>query len=209
LPQRWIFALPFGTPLPWKNLGHHRTTRLSPDSNGGQRDSFPYRAAKFRSGKRNIKSSVKSGVITGIVRRVSRSILYNFFHACNLAGQRFRTGHGPKATLFCTSSLQSGSLFAPMLRCYMATRFRAKKLFFLGKMALISKSTAAVFQSVTTSAWARPPMRSAVEADRERSLKVWIKVNGWVARSLRCVPEFSRPQSMVIAPVSTVSTGSE
>jgi hypothetical protein len=42
-------------------------------------------------------------------------------------------------------------------------------------------ASAALFQSVTTSAWARVPMRSAVEADHERSLKVFIKVNGWAA----------------------------
>src|SRR6266436_8953376 len=35
-------------------------------------------------------------------------------------------------------------------------------------------SSAAVFQSVTTSAWARVPMKSAVETEHERSLKVFI-----------------------------------
>src|SRR5206468_620921 len=36
-------------------------------------------------------------------------------------------------------------------------------------------SSAAVFQSVTTSAWASVPMRSAVETEPERSLKLFIK----------------------------------
>src|ERR671930_554532 len=35
-------------------------------------------------------------------------------------------------------------------------------------------SSAAMFQSVTTSAWARLPMRSAVETEHERSLKIFI-----------------------------------
>src|SRR5438094_205241 len=38
-------------------------------------------------------------------------------------------------------------------------------------------SSAALFQSVTTSAWASVPIRSAVAADHEKSLEVFIKIN--------------------------------
>src|SRR4029450_1313666 len=67
--------------------------------------------------------------------------------------------------------------------------------------------SAALFQSVTTSAWARVPMRSAVEAEHEKSLEAFIKVNGclikvclrWprldggIAVHFRCAAMRSRP----------------
>src|SRR6266513_3977934 len=39
-------------------------------------------------------------------------------------------------------------------------------------------SSAALFHSVTTSAWATVPMRNAVKAEHEKSLEAFIKVNG-------------------------------
>src|SRR5207249_6125079 len=47
--------------------------------------------------------------------------------------------------------------------------------------------SAAAFQSVTTSAWTRLPIRSAAEADHERSLKGFIRVNDLSNKSLLAV----------------------
>ena len=93
-------ALSFGILLTWKNLSHRCTKRLSRDSNEGQRESFPYRAPKFRSGKRNIKSSAKSRVITGIVRRVSRRDAKVSLPLFEIALVLVRVDHGQKAARF-------------------------------------------------------------------------------------------------------------